>query len=53
MTEIAPGPTPIQVCVESGILGNIERELMVTLDIIDGKASEYTHKQPAANFVDI
>ena len=32
-----------RICVRSGINGNIERELVVTLDINDGKAGKYIH----------
>ena len=34
---------PFQVCVTSGIVGNIELELIVTLDNIDGRAGKYLH----------
>ena len=38
--ETNPGSATAEVCVESGITGNIELELVVTLDITDGKAGK-------------
>ena len=35
-----------QVCVTSDVSGNIELELIVTLDINDGKASKYIMSIP-------
>ena len=39
--ETNPGPATAEVCVVSGITGDIELELVVTLDITDGKAGKY------------
>ena len=36
-----PASLPFQVCITSGIPGNIELELIVTVDNIDGKAGNY------------
>ena len=36
MDETNPGPATAEVCVVSGITGDIELELVVTLDITDG-----------------
>lgn len=42
--SVAAGPGLIMVCVNSGIDGNVQAELTVTLTAIEGKASEYpTH----------
>ena len=40
VVETDPGPATAEVCVESGITGSIELELVVTLDITDGKAGK-------------
>ena len=41
---VAAGPGLIMVCVNSGIDGDVQAELTVTLTAIEGKASEYpTH----------
>ena len=40
VSETYPGPTPVSVCVSSGIQGDIETQLVVTMDILDGKAGE-------------
>lgn len=40
VNEINPGPTPLQVCVTSGVQGDIELELVVTFDITSGEAGK-------------
>ena len=43
VNETDPGPTPVEVCVTSGITGDTELDLVVEFDIVNGEAGKLSY----------